>query len=222
VSAPPFVFVECVELVENLGRRAQDERELLETLEQVPPGAVFYHTFGYFLRQRSLVRPYANDFAGWALTQARDPFLSERLAVVDPFDFADLEQLREELVSIVDDHLTRRAYLPRASEGEPFHFMQSHVLEVPTGLQARTLAEFRTALAQVDASAVYFHTVEARIRLGRASGDFAAWLRDGLGRPDLADQVQRIDVYLSTLERVRAGILAILDRAADQDGGGGS
>ncbi len=213
---PPFVFMGCTELLESLGRKAQDERELCELLEQVPTGSIFYHTYGYFLRHRLFVRPYANDFASWAYTEARDRLLGERLAVVDPFEFDDLEQLREELISIVDDHLSRRSAVPRADDGAPFYFLQSHVLAVPAGLEARTLGEFRNALAEVESSAIYFHTVEARVRLGRRSGDFADWLRTALDRPGLADQVQHIDVYLSSLERVRARILALLDTALDE------
>jgi hypothetical protein len=218
-AVEPFVFQGCIELLENLGRRAHDERELLDLLEQVPHGALVYHTYGYFLRHRLFVQPYPNDFASWAVLHARDRLLGERLAVVDPFEFADLEALREELISIIDDHLSRRAAVPRVDLGEPFHFVQSHVFAVPTGHQARTLAEFRQALVEVEASAVYFHTVEARARLGRPAGDFAEWLRHALDRPDLAGRVERIDVYFSTLERVRARLLAILDAALEVESG---
>ncbi len=212
----PFVFRGCVELLESLGRKAQDERELIDLLEQVPEGSIFYHTCGYFLRQRLFVRPYGNDFATWAVTHARDRLLGERLAIVDPFEFADLEQLREELISVIDDHLSRRPVVPRVDFGEPFYFMQSHVIEVPSGHRAATLAEFRAGLAEVDASAVYYHTVEARMRQGRPSGDFAEWLKTSLGLAELAEQVQQIDVYLSTLERVRARVLSLLDAASGE------
>src|SRR5437016_1383974 len=144
-----------------------------------------------------------------------DRVLGERLAVVDPFDFADPEQLREELISIVSDHLGHLRAPPRVDDGEPFHFVQSHVVEIPTGLEARTLAEFRDRLAEVEASAIYYHTVLARARLGRGAGDFAGWLRGSLGRDDLAAAVERTDPYLSSLERVRSRLLDVLDAALD-------
>ncbi len=216
-ASTPFHFIGCTELIENLGRRAQDERELMDLLEQVPPGSIFYHTFGFFLRNRFFVGPYGNDFATWAGMHARDRLLGERLAVVDPFEFADLEQLREELISIIDDHLSRFPIVPRADYGEPFNFLQSHVVEIPTGHQASTLGEFRDRLAEVDASAVYYHMVEARVRKGRRSGDFAEWLRASLGRVELAERVERIDTYLSSLERVRARLLSLLDAAMDDE-----
>jgi hypothetical protein len=189
----------------------------MELLEQVPVGSVVHHVYGSFLRHRFYVGPYANDFASWAATHVRDRVLGERLAVLDPFEAGDLEQLREELISIIDDHLSRLPLVPRVVYGEPFSFVESHIIEVPTDQEVRTLAEFRSSLAEVDLSAVYYHMVEARVRLGRRSGDFAQWFRDGLGRPDLADQVERIDLYFLSLERVRARILGLLDAAQDAD-----
>jgi hypothetical protein len=211
----PFRFTGCVELIQNLGMRADDERELIEVLADVPTGSVYHHTFGYFLN-RFLATPYGNDFATWAVVHVRDRVLGERLAVVDPFEFADLEQLREELISIVDDHLSRLSVVPRVEYGEPFYFLQSHVVQVPTGQEARTLAEFRTCLAEVDASALYFHMVEARGRRGRRSGDFGEWLRDSLGLTELAQKVERIDLYASGLERVRARALSLVDAAIEE------
>ena len=217
-ATTPFEFIGCIELLENLGRTARDERELIELLEQVPAGSVFHHTFGFFLHRRIFVGPFGNDFATWAAAQVRDRLLGERLAVVDPFEFTDLEQLREELISIIDEHLSRLPTVPRVDYGEPFYFLQSHVIEIPTGHRAGTLAEFRSCLAEVEASAVYFHTVEARARRGRRAGDFAEWLKTAAGRADLAEQVERIDLYLSSLERVRARILGALDAAIDEEG----
>lgn len=215
----PFAFVGCHELRQSLGRRAHDERELLECLEQVPSGSVFHHVYGHFLRHRFYAGPYANDFASWVATHVRDRILAERLAVLDPFEFGDLEQLREELVSIIDDHLSHLPIVPRVVGGEPFWFVESHIVPIPTGQQARTLAGFRRCVAEVDASAVYYHTVEARVRLGRRAGDFADWLRASLGRADLAQQVERIDLYCLSLDRVRARILGLLDPIVGEETG---
>jgi hypothetical protein len=212
----PFVFIGCVELRQVLGRRAADERELMDRLEEVPAGSVFYHTHGYFLRHRPFTTAYGNDFASWAAAQVRDQVLAERLAVVNPFEFASLEALREELVTIIDDHLLRLSTVPRVEFGEPFHFQQSHIVEIPLGPGASTLAEFRSGLAEVDASAIYFHMVEARARLGRRSGDFAEWVRGSLALPELADRIERVDPYMTGLERLRARMLSIVDAALEE------
>jgi hypothetical protein len=211
----PFRFIGCVELRQALDHRARDERELLDRLEDVPLGSVFYHTHGYFLRHRPITTAYGNDFAAWVAVHVRDQVLAERLAVINPFESASLEDLREELMSVVHDHLQRLSTVPRVEFGEGFHFQQSHIVEVPLGPAVSTLAEFRAGLAEVDASAIYFHMVEARARLGRRSGDFAEWIRDSLGLPDLADRIERIDAYMTSLERVRARVLNLVDTALE-------
>jgi hypothetical protein len=212
----PFVFIGCVELRQALDHRARDERELLDRLEEVPSGSVFYHTHGYFLRHRPITTAYGNDFAAWVASQVHDQVLAERLAVVNPFEFADLELLREELASVIHDHLQRLSTVPRVDLGEPFYFQQSHIVEVPLGPGANTLAEFRTGLVEVDSSAIYFHMVEARARLGRRSGDFAEWIRSSLELPELAERIERIDTYMTSLERVRARVLSLVDAALEE------
>ena len=212
----PFQFICCVELRQALDHRARDERELLDRLEDVPAGSVFYHTHGYFLRHRPITTAYGNDFAAWAAVQVRDQVLAERLAIINPFEMASLEDLREELMSAVHDHLLRLSTVPRVEFGEVFHFQQSHIVEVPLGPAVSTLAEFRAGLAEVDASAIYFHMVEARARLGRRSGDFAEWIRTSLQLPALAEGIERIDAYMTSLERVRARVLVLVDSALEE------
>jgi hypothetical protein len=215
-AAAPFVFTGCVEVREALQRTADDERELMDRLEEVPAESVFYHTHGYFLRHRPITTAYGNDFAAWVGVQVRDQALSERLAVVNPFEFSSIERLREELVTVVHDHLRRLRTVPRVETGEPFHFQQSAIVEVELGTPATTLAEFREGLASVDASAIYFHMVEARTRLGRRAGDFAEWLRSSLALPELAERIERIDTYMTSLERVRARVLSLVDQELER------
>ena len=217
VAAAPFIFTGCVEMRQALQRIAIDERELMDRLEEVPAGSIFYHTHGYFLRHRPITTAYGNDFAAWVAVQVRDQALSERLAVVNPFEFPTLEALREELVTVVHDHLRRLRIVPRVEFGGAFHFQQSHIVEVELGAPASTLAEFRDGLASVDASAIYFHMVEARARLGRRAGDFAEWLRSSLGRPELAERIERLDTYMTSLERVRARVLSLVDAELEKE-----
>lgn len=216
-EASPFAFVGCIELREILGRRARDERELMEDLEQVPPGSVYSHTHGIFLRHPQLIRVYPNDFATWVATQIRDQVLAERLAVVDPFQFASLEELREELISIIDHHIATLHPVPRVVFGEPFFFLQSHLVQVPTGLTARTLDEFRECLATVDASAIYLQALDARLRRRLPGGDFAQWIGGDLGLPSLAEGIGRINPYLGGLEQIRIQMLRLLDAELQRD-----
>lgn len=206
-----FRFIGCSELREILGKEAEDEKRLVELIEEVPLDSIYFHTHSYFLRHSYVERVYPNDFAQWVAMEVRDHVLGERLAVVDPIAFTNLEALREELISIIDDHLSRTSIVPRVIFGAPFHFNQSRILEVPTGLEVTTLRAFRQALAEVDVSAIYFHVFEARHRLARAENDFSPWVRQSLKLPELALKLQSINPYLGSLERLRSALITVCD-----------
>lgn len=207
----PFRFIGCSELREVLGEVAEDEKRLVELIESVPLDSIYFHTHSYFLRHSYVERAYPNDFAQWVVMEVRDHVLGERLAVVDPFELKGLERLRMELISIIDDHLSKTPIVPRVIFGQPFHFNQSRMLEVPTGLEVRTLREFRDALGEVEVSAIYFHMFEARHRLKREENDFSAWIRQSLQLPDLAERIRAINPYMGSLERLRSALLTACD-----------
>lgn len=215
----PFTFVSCLELREWVGARAEDERQLAELIEQVPLDCIYFHTHAFFLRHKFVAGMYPNDFATWVALNVRDQVLGERLAMVDPAEFPDLQALREELVAVIDDHLRTLQIVPRAVAAEPFDFVRSRIVEIPTSVRAETLAEFRQALLEVDASAIYYHLVEARLRLGRAQNDFAAWLERGLGLSGLAARVRAINPYVGSLERTRARLIQLCDEALAEGAG---
>lgn len=192
-----------------LGLIARDEAELLQHIEDAPIESIHHHTHAYFLRHHYLAGAYPNDFATWAAIQVRDRVLGERLAIVDPFDFEDLEALRAALISIIDDHLTHTPSVPRVVYGEPFYFMTTTLVAIPTGLEARTLSEFRDRLAGAEVAVVYYHLFEAR-RCHRPT--FDAWL-EAQGQEALADAIRRVHPYTTDLEGLRSRLLALCDEA---------
>jgi hypothetical protein len=208
----PFVFVGCWELREMLGRSARDERQLMEAIEEIPLDSIYYHTHSFMLRHRYIAGPYPNDFATWAAIQVRDRVLGEKLGILSPYDFPNLESLRAEIVTIISDHLSRLQVIPRVIYEEPFHFMQSRIISAPMGLQVHTLAEFREVLSTVDVSVIYYHTFEAILRLGKPKGDFALWMEEQLGLAELGERISKIDTYRISLESVRSRILNLCDQ----------
>jgi len=213
----PFHFLGCWELSEVLGRRAWDERELLEHLDEVPLDSIYFHTHSCFLRDRTLPGPYPNDFATWAAIQVRDRVLGEKLGIIDPNGVPDLESLRAEVVSLIDDHLSQIGSVPRVMFGQPFYFMQSRVIDVPTGVKVKTLREFRDALVSADAAVIYVHVVESRSRKGRRRNDFATWIEEQLGLPELAGAVARLTPFPFGLETVRRRLVQLCDEALGRE-----
>ncbi|HXZ43429.1 MAG TPA: DUF5752 family protein [archaeon] len=207
----PFSFIACLEVLQFVGVRAENERQLADLLEEVPLDSIYYHTHSFFLRHKFAAGAYPNDFATWAAIQVRDRTLGERLAMVDPGLYPNLQALREELVAVIDDHLRDLHIVPAPIVGEPFEFIQSQLVEIPTGLRAATLQEFRDVLLEVDLTAIYYHLMESRMRLGRGQNDFAAWVERGLGLPKLAAKFRAVDPYAGSLEQTRSRLVQLCD-----------
>jgi hypothetical protein len=207
-----FNFKGCVEITELLGIKADDELSLLEAIEDAPLDSIYYHTHSYFLRQGYLTGHYPNDFANWVETNIGDNVLAESLAIVTPFDFKNLEEIKSEFIEIIDRHLFDKKVIPFVTRGDPFHFMKSQIIEIPTGLKAKNLQEFIQALKVVDAGAIYNHIFEARLRSERRNNDFAIWIKTALGKHKLSEQIEKLDIYLYSLEAIRNKLLEICQR----------
>lgn len=218
MSGEPFIFLGCVDLRELLPYEARDARELLEQLGRVPVESLFCHTAAALLHRSVLPAGYPNDFAHWTGAEMRDQRLAERLAAIDPFESRSLDTMRDEMITTISDHLQHFPAPPPAASTEPFRFFQVHLVPVPTGHQARTLMEFRNALADIDVSALFFHLIEARYRPSLGRGDFAEWVASGLDRPDVAERLAGIDPYGGSLERIRDRHLTVLTAALDEEG----
>lgn len=203
-----------MELRESLGKRAQDIQRLLEIIEEVPADSIYYHTHSYYLRHPYTQELYPNDFASWVVRHAQDRVLGERLGVVDPFDFDDIEAVRAELIGIIGDHLDHGRGPLVTRVAEPFQFIRSHVIEVDLYIEVATLQEFRDELNHVEIGAVYNHICEARMRKRRPSGDFADWLSSeaGLGLAELGTQVVKVGRLGLNLEGLRTRIVNLCDQ----------
>lgn len=206
-----FEFIDCIELKELLGKKADDEVALMELIEEVPLDSIYFHTHSYFLRHYYIAGQYPNDFANWAALQVRDRVLGEKLAMIMPSRDKTLEDIRNDLVSIIDKHLSEIKIVPSVVYGSPFYFMQSRIIEIPTGIKAEDLEGFTEALKKVDASAVYYHTYEARLRTKRGKNDFSMWMKDVLGLDGLAEKIAGIDFYMYGLEALRTKVVEMCE-----------
>ncbi len=206
-----FIFNDCVEIKELTGKKADDEVSLMELIEDAPIDCIYYHIHSCFLRHFYIVGPYPNDFANWVVAQVRDRVLAEKLSGITPSKNKDMEDVRNELVEVMDAHLSSIKTNPAVIYGQPFYLMNSKIIEIPAKLRSRNLEEFRNNLAIVDASAIYNHVFEARLRVRRGRSDFAIWLEDVLKLKSLADKIEQIDSYMYSLEGLRSEILSLCE-----------
>ncbi|MBU1122755.1 MAG: DUF5752 family protein [Candidatus Omnitrophota bacterium] len=208
-----FEFKGCVEIKKLLGKRADDEHQLMDLIEDVSVDSIYYHTHSFFLRHYYLVGSYPNDFANWAAIQVRDHVLGEKLAGVTAYGYSrGVEDIRAQLIEIIDAHLSDIKVIPAVVYGQPFYFMESEILEISTGVEVSCMEEFIEALKIVDASAIYNHMFEARLRVKKGRSDFSIWIDEALGMKALAEKVEKIDSYMHSLEGLRNKLVDICNR----------
>lgn len=209
-----FRFWGCSEIRESLGLRADSERHLMERLETIPADSIYYHSVRTLLRRQVVPSPFPDDFSRWVALEVQDRPLAERLALASPFDFPSIEGFREHLLEVLDDHLSRMAFDPRPMLGRPFYFLRGHLTAVPLEIEVHDVRELRAALAIVDDGSIYYHLVEAIGRLERPRNDFAAWVDESLGLPELGVRLAQVDPFVVNLDGARRQLLVALDAQA--------
>jgi hypothetical protein len=65
----------------------------------------------------------------------------------------------------------------------------------------------------VSLHAIYYHFIDARLRLKLNNNDFSLWLENELDMGKMADRINGIDIYTQTLQEVRRAILRIVETA---------
>jgi hypothetical protein len=209
----PFYFNSAAHLLRIGREKATNLGELLEALRTCPDDSIFQHTFQTLQEHHFIREGFTNDFAHWAFAACNEVGLAERLAGVDVREFTAIPVLRERLVEIVETHLERNARARDRAALEPFYFCASDTVVVPTPFVARNLVEFAEALQRVGIHSVHYHFIDARLRLKLNSNDFSVWLEEELDMGPIADRLNRIDIYTSTLQDVRRRILRIVEAA---------
>ncbi|HEY1938031.1 MAG TPA: DUF5752 family protein [Candidatus Angelobacter sp.] len=207
----PFYFNSASHLLRIGREKASNLQELLEALRTCPESSIFQHTFQTLEEHHFIKEGFSNDFSHWAFAACNEVELAERLASIDVREFTSIATLRERIVHIIEEYLQKN---PRAASRlamEPFYLMASDLVVVPTPYVARNLEEFADGLRKVSIHAIYYHFIDARLRIKLNNNDFSVWLEQELDLAQAADRLNRIDIYTSTLEGVRRNILKIIE-----------
>lgn len=186
------------------GVKALTLKELSDGLAQIHPGSIYYHFWGGLLQPRFEQPEYNNDFAAWSRHHLHDVELAERLAVIDPSEFVDLEDLRRELIEIIEQRLDERENLQWFPANQPFEFIRSKIVVFDTRTGLAEPEALAAAVPRFSTGTVFYHFIDSRRRSPARLDDFSAWLA-GFGDRytglihDLAD----IDPYFGTLVELR-------------------
>ena len=206
----PFEFFTVAYLTRIGNQCARTLNEFLKGLEECSDASIFHHTFQTLSSHHFLTEGFSNDFAQWVLTSANRDALAEKLAALDIRDYLSIAELRSDLRRLVSEFCAAYPNFSGQETLEPFYFCESVEVTEPLGLSARNLAEFREGVEKLSHASFYFHFISSRLRLHLRTNDFSLWLENSLGLDDLANRVNRIDIYTNTLDGARTRLLRML------------
>jgi hypothetical protein len=212
VKKRPFNVRDCALLSLATGISVQTLREFREALFTVHPSSIYHHFWGRLLQAHFDEPEYNNDFAGWAIHGLDDRSLAERLAVIDPTEFEDIEQLRTEVIEIVEQRLDESELLAWTRADSPFHFIRTQIVVLDTGVRVDDPAEMVEAIPKMSPGGIFYHFIDARTRTDERADDFSAWLAGyGYEHVDLIRELVMLDPYFSSLKELRLKLAEIFE-----------
>jgi hypothetical protein len=215
-----FAIKDCALAAIATGRRAQNLKELRNELGTIDLDSVYYHFWGGLLRPQFDDPRFNNDFARWVHSALHNTALAERLSVIDPTDFADLDDLRQEVIEVLDEELDQSEVLPWTPREAQFYFIRSQIVVFDTHRVVERPDELPAAVAAMSPSSVFYHFVDARRRTPEGIDDFRSWLNDLQGDyRDLALRCGGVDPFYQTLSELKAELVGIFK---EHLGGSGS
>jgi len=207
----PFYFNSASHLLRISREKATNLQELVEALRTCSESSIFQHTFQTLEEHHFINKGFSNDFSHWAFAACNEVELAERLSGIDVREFTSIAALRERIVHIIESYLQKNPRAATRVAMEPFYVMASDLVVVPTPYVARNLEEFADGLRKVSVHAIYYHFIDARLRLKLNTNDFSVWLELEMDMPQAGDRINRIDIYTSSLDGVRRNILKVIE-----------
>jgi hypothetical protein len=204
----PFAFRTERHLVVLTGRRARNLAELLDHLNKVSGSSIFYHTHYLYLTQNFARPRFYNEFANWASHAVQEEGLAERLAAIDLLALTSIRDVRTAIIAAIERYLDGARRLRDCPADDEFHFCEAKSFVMPTGYVANDVPQFFDMVGRVTDSCLYYHFFEARLRLEQPINDFSVWMK-AHGQPRLAQAIDRLDPYETTLGGLREQIVKI-------------
>ena len=205
VQNEPFFIKDCALIAIATGKRAYNLRDLRDNLRTIHPCSIYYHFWGGLLRPRFDDPEYNNDFAAWVSHSLHDKKLAERLSIIDPKEFSTMEDLKQELIEVIEERMDEIEFLAWAKREERFDFIRSQIIIFDTQHKISKPQKFARFLPGMSVGSIFYHFIDARFRAPDAADDFRNWLK-GFGNiyVDLRQQIKEIDPYFSTLTELRS------------------
>lgn len=203
----PFAFKNCSLAALATGERANSLPDLRNKLAVIPENSIFYHFWGSRLFSRFVHPHYHNDFAAWVAQRLNDHVLAEKLNIIDPKEFINVQALREELLDTIDRRLDDYDIIISTKRDDQFHFISSKIIVFETSLAVLDPKDLAHVIPLLPPSSIFYHFIDARTRTENREDDFSVWLKqNGNGFNELVKAIQSIDPYFVSLTEVKKAL----------------
>lgn len=195
-----FYVKDCAIASLATGCKAQTLGEFRDALKVIPADSIYYHFWRQSIETSLVPGSFYNDFSLWAHYKLHDDVLAERLALLDPSEYEDLEKLRSDVLDVVENRLDEEEGLTIDYRAEAFHFIQSKIVVFNTAYKMEEPKDLVKTIPMLSRSSIFYHFIDARRRGVVGSDDFSVWLLSCPGNFGLLiDQLKQIDPYFITL-----------------------
>jgi hypothetical protein len=203
----PFRMQDCALIAIATGEKAQNLRELRDRLKDIHSSSLYYHFWGGLLHHHFDDPEFQNDFARWAAYNLNDAKIAEQLSIIDPKAYDNLEDLRTELIEIVEERLSESEHVPWVKTGMEFHFIRSQIVIFDTGKSYNEPVDLLEVIPGMSLGSIFFHFIDSRRRTAEKRNDFSVWL-EGFGdtHRKLIEDLDKIDPYFTSLTELRQDI----------------
>ncbi|WP_291492639.1 DUF5752 family protein [Desulfurella sp.] len=207
----PFEIKDCSILSIATGKHALNTKELFTQLLNIDTDSIYYHFWGKLLRTSFSTPEFNNDFAQWIAEQIHDKALAEKLSVLQPQDFGSIDDLRQELLDIIQNSLEQNTVLLYTNAQEPFYFLKLGMVVFNTTKIVNEPRGFLDAIDELSYGSLYFHFIDARRRTPNHRDDFSNWIALFDGYEELIDMIINIDPFFLPLSKLKEKISKIFN-----------
>lgn len=186
------------------GERASSLSELRDKLMTIDENSIYYHFWGGRMNPQFIHTLNHNDFASWVYHRLNDHVLAEKLSIIDPMEFNNLELLRQEVLETIERRLDNYEFIFYTKREDQFHFVRSSIIVFDSTLCILTPEDLPKILPQLSPGNIFYHFIDARVRTSDKTDDFSVWLKMFDNKyNELIENIQTIDPYFLSLTELR-------------------
>lgn len=202
----PFVFKAEFWIPKATGIKAYTLKDFIATLKSIDLSSIFYHTYVNIFNYHNLPTYYNNSFAYW-LFKNNYLVLAEKISVIDPLEYFDLEELRKTFVKVLEEEYSKN---PEEKVIVPFIFISAEREIIECDMVAQNMEEFIRLFKNSSINSLFYHLITSRLENKTLINDYSSWLMM-VGETRKAERINNLDIYSMNMYEIKEEIIKILE-----------